>query len=591
MRPFLKALGSLPRTVPALALTVVAGLGEGFGLALFLPLMERLTGGDSGIARSVPVVGPWLEALGLVSSPLVMIAMVLVAVSGSFALAWARDITILRAKFAFIAQRRTALLDALLHARWSHMARQSSGDTVNLLLTECHRAGNALASQISLLGTLFQILVYLALGVLMSWQLLLLSTALLILVAVVVRPLMRRTGLLGEASTTANQEYSHRLVDLLRGLRLIRVTAAEAMISARMASLADRVSHVFAEGEITTATAYFITQLLPVVVFAGLLAVATGGLGVDLPILLGMLLILSRLAPRLAQLQQQYQSCLINLAALVPLERLLTETLAAREDTGAGQREEFHRLVEGISFRAVTYRYEPEGAAVLDKIDLAIGRNQMVGIVGRSGAGKSTIIDLLAGLRSPTHGEILVDGRPLASLDMLSWRWRLGYVTQDLMLFNDTLRNNLLLGRNYPQQDIEDAIAAADLTEVISTLPDGLDTITGEGGIRLSGGQRQRVALARALLGKPDVLLLDEATSALDNESERTVLKAIEGLRDKLAVVIVAHRLSTVRKADVIYLLDRGVVAETGTYESLAAKGGQFSQLIGAADRGERGAP
>ena len=168
----------------------------------------------------------------------------------------------------------------------------------------------------------------------------------------------------------------------------------------------------------------------------------------------------------------------------------------------------------------------------------------------------------------------------LRTIEQTSWRHSIGYVTQDIVIFNDSLKNNITLAHpETPEEDIWNVLQIAQLEDFVRSLPDGLSTVMGESGIRFSGGQKQRLALARALIGKPELLLLDEATSALDNESERIVQKAIDNIASEFTIVVVAHRLSTIRRADQICVMDAGKIIEKGTYEELQAKGGRFAQL------------
>jgi subfamily B ATP-binding cassette protein MsbA len=234
-----------------------------------------------------------------------------------------------------------------------------------------------------------------------------------------------------------------------------------------------------------------------------------------------------------------------------------------------------------IVYEDVHFEYEGSGSPpALRGVSLEIGHGEVVALVGPSGAGKSTLVDLLPRFYDPSRGRILIDGVDLRRVRLRDLRGLLGIVTQETLLFHDTVRANIAYA-NPEASDaaIEDAARAANAWDFIQALPQGLDTVLGERGLRLSGGERQRIAIARALLKDPPILIFDEATSSLDNTSERLVQEAIYGLlRDRTAVVI-AHRLSTVRHADRIVVLDAGRVVDTGTHAELLARGGLYRDL------------
>ncbi|MDI6802205.1 MAG: ATP-binding cassette domain-containing protein, partial [Thermodesulfovibrionales bacterium] len=239
------------------------------------------------------------------------------------------------------------------------------------------------------------------------------------------------------------------------------------------------------------------------------------------------------------------------------------------------------RTIKGhIVFENVSFKYPSAESYVLKDINLHINPGEVIALVGYSGAGKSTLVDLIAGFLYPDKGKILIDGIDTRDLSLKSLRGHIGIVTQDIVLFNDTVKANILFGRpDAAKAEVIEAAKAAYAHEFIMELSDGYETKIGERGIRLSGGQKQRITMARAILRNPSILILDEATSSLDTESEQKVQKALEKLMEGRTTIVIAHRLSTVLKATKIIVMSRGRIIQHGSHEELLLAGGLYQEL------------
>jgi subfamily B ATP-binding cassette protein MsbA len=237
-------------------------------------------------------------------------------------------------------------------------------------------------------------------------------------------------------------------------------------------------------------------------------------------------------------------------------------------------------ISRAIEFQGVSLRYENQTAPALTDVDLTIKPGEVVALVGSSGSGKTTLVSLLPRFYEPTRGGIFIDGLPLTSYELKSLRAHIGIVSQEIVLFDDTVRNNIAFGRfGAGQADVEQAARSAYAHDFILRLPKGYDTVIGERGLKLSGGERQRLAIARAILRDPPLLILDEATSALDTESERIVQLALANLMKNRTTLVIAHRLSTIQNADRIVVLDRGTIVEMGSHDELLSRGGVYRRL------------
>jgi ATP-binding cassette subfamily C protein len=265
--------------------------------------------------------------------------------------------------------------------------------------------------------------------------------------------------------------------------------------------------------------------------------------------------------------------------AVERVSELLVQFEAARQPDGEpAQPMRFERQID---LEAVSFRYDGTSAPVLEDVSLTIRRGESIGVVGPTGAGKSTLIDVVLGLLAPTSGRITVDGVDIAGAPR-AWQRLIGYVPQAAFLFDDTIARNVALGVATADIDptrLAEALRMAQLSDFVASLPDGVATQIGERGIRLSGGQRQRVAIARAIYRQPEVLVFDEATAALDNQTERELSRAIEALRGQKTIILIAHRLTTVQSCDALVFLRAGRVEAIGPYDQLVADNPDFRAM------------
>ena len=297
-----------------------------------------------------------------------------------------------------------------------------------------------------------------------------------------------------------------------------------------------------------------------------------------------IMIIFTRLWPRITGIQSNLEQLGATIPSLQALLNLQNECAEAREL----QNQDFTNvkpieMKNGLHCRNVHFKYNPnEETYALKNINVHIPSNRMTAIVGESGAGKSTLIDLLMGLNWADRGMVTIDHEPLTTENVVALRKSISYIPQDPFLFNATIRENLMIiDTAASEETIWNALAFAEAADFVRKLPQGLDTLIGDRGIRLSGGERQRLVLARAILRKPSILVLDEATSALDVENEMKIQSAIEQLKGKMTIIVIAHRLSTIRNADQVLVMREGEIIQAGDYHQLAReKEGVFGNLL-----------
>jgi ABC-type multidrug transport system fused ATPase/permease subunit len=308
-------------------------------------------------------------------------------------------------------------------------------------------------------------------------------------------------------------------------------------------------------------------------------------LAISAPALAGLVVAFVRMKSPAQVLAQSGVSLAANFRKLEVIDQAFTQLAAERSEPAGGDAADMPATISELAFDNVRFRYPASDTAVLNGLTFACRRGEVMAIVGSTGAGKTTVADLIARFYDPDEGTITVDGTDVTHIKLASWRRQLGYVSQDCFLFSASLRDNLTLwDTSITDAQIERAMTASHLNEVVAGLPNGMSEILGDRGVRLSGGQRQRVAIARALLHQPQILLFDEATSALDNLTERVVHNAIGSLRSTAIVIVIAHRLSTVRDADRVVVIDGGRIIEDGHHDDLVRARGAYWRLLNVTD-------
>lgn len=556
-------------------------LTEGITLGLIYVAIEVINGGFQ-VAHRLPHA--WADFLDqFPASTLFIILMVLallMQVSQSIIF------YLNRVSIGFFAARCQVRIFALIHRRILAFSYPcASHYRVGDLTTHLSSGPAAVSNQINIandmISSSLMLVVYLLVLLRLSPWLMLAAFGLGALMASIQRSLLPRIRSAASSVSSNSIDVTNRSIEDIQGLRLLHSTGqlnhASEHLSVPLRNLERSLRR---RSKISQVIEPF-SRILPILAFVPITIMSVAvfkerSAGV-LPNLLTFMLALQRLNTRMAALAQSSNLLADNSKNFERLNDILdSRDKQLRRQGGIP----FHRLTGSIRFDQVCLTYADDLPRALDNITFTLPKGRTVALVGSSGAGKSSIADLLVGLYNPTSGRILIDGLDLARLDLASWQQKLGVVSQDTFLFNRSLAENISFGCPWAtDHDVAIAAERAQAASFISSLPDGFNTLVGERGYRLSGGQRQRISLARALLRNPELLILDEATSALDTESERLVQQAIEAFNGQQTVLVIAHRLSTIMNADEILVLDNGRIVERGSHPSLLRASGRYSQL------------
>ncbi|HKT85560.1 MAG TPA: ABC transporter ATP-binding protein [Novosphingobium sp.] len=560
------------RFAKALAVLLAAGLAEGFSILLIIPLLSL--GGADGAARLHLPFGP-AGAVSIGLPPLLAAMVVLVCLQALFTRY--KNIYLADLLFGLLNRVRLDLFAAIGRLRWDHVSRQRSADLHHLLTTDVERVYTAAFAMMTLLQTLLLLAVYLVVSCLVSPLMTLLSAMLGLAMLVLLAPLRGRATRFG-ITRTVNKRNQYRTVsEFLAGLKTAKIHNAEQSYLQRLdRNLAlvreEAVGFMRLSSTGAVASQAASAVAVAVVIYAGIAVLAMPVAG-----LVAFLLILMRISPRFLGLQTSLQDILANVTVLRTIEQIRKD-FAGHEETE--QAVQSGRLAAGaVRFENVGYSHGDRPA--LEEVSLVIPERRITAVIGPSGSGKSTFADLLAGLIVPQRGRIMIGGAALEPATTRQWRDHVAYMPQEPFLFHDTIADNMRFAvPSASDADIWRALDAADAAGFVSELPDGLGTVTGQGGSFLSGGQRQRIALARALLSRPRLLILDEVTSALDWESQASITRSLARLKGQITIVMIAHRPSLVANADWVVAFDRGAIAQMGPFAELAGRPGVLSRLL-----------
>ncbi len=553
----------LPTFLMLVAL-MLSGFAEGVGLSALLPLLnialgpERgagLPGMDAGVENEFERVV--LETLGHLGIDITLGNMLLIIVGGVF----------LKSVFLLLAQRqvgytaaqvgtdlRLEMLRAVMRSKWEYFLHQPIGRLTNSLATEAQRASQSFVHGATAITFLIQACIYGAVAVALSWRATLAGLLAGVVVIGLSHFLVRITRRAGKRQTRLLSSLMSNLTDTLQSVKPLKAMALEHLADEVLVHETTQINKSLRRQVLSAAVLDSAQELMFAIFIALGIYAALEIFAMDLPTVMVLVVALGRAFSFLGKVQKQYQKLVQGESAYWAMLDAIAAANGAEERLEGGVAPVFNRAIQ---FRDVAFSYGDN--PVLRDLSLDIDAGRFTTLIGSSGSGKTTIVDLVVGLIRPDRGSITLDDRPLQEVDIRAWRRMIGYVPQDTILLHDTILRNITLGDPaLGPADAERALRAAGAWDFVSRLPAGLETVVGERGGKLSGGQRQRVVIARALVNEPRLLILDEATSALDPESEEAVRQALDGLSGRISILAISHNRGMVEAADRVYLLDAG---------------------------------
>jgi ATP-binding cassette, subfamily C, bacterial len=537
---------------------LLAGVAEGLGISALLPLFSIITDSNAGIGgKSSSLAHLVTKALSLFNlkpdiGVLLLFIVIAVMLKGLFMLLANKRVGY---TVAYVAtDLRLALLRSLLATRWEYYLSQPVGSLSNAFATEANRASQAYLSCARMMALIIQVMIYMFAALIVSWNATLFSMTAGVGMLYGMNRLIRKARKAGGRQTSLLQSSLKLLTDSMLSIKSLKAMARENLIDVALATDTKRLNRalqkqVFSKEALKSLREPFIVSFLAVGLFV---AVVYFGIPISSVMVLAFLLI--RLLSQLGKVQEQYQDMVISESAYWSLRSKIMKAENEHESFPGKQKP---LLEQGILLDHVSFKYKESW--VLNNASLELPAGLFTAITGVSGAGKTTVADLIIGLLQPQKGQVLIDGSPLSTLDIRRWRQMIGYVPQETLLLHDTVLKNVTLGDpQLNENDVKSSLRAAGILEFVMNMPQGLESTVGERGGKLSGGQRQRIAIARALVHKPALLILDEATSGLDTETEASIVETLRKLKGKLTILAISHQHGLVDAADIAYHLQNG---------------------------------
>jgi len=560
-------------TVPIVAaLGLVNGLLEGIGIGLLIPLLGTLIGSadalkSDGVVALLETVGAGLDS----QQRLIFILMTMLGIMGL------KNI-LLAANKMFIAridgqaghEIRQALSNRLLKIGYPFHLSADPAHLVNIVSNNSWQTSDAMRAAFGRIGSFAAATIFGVLLVAIEWRLAIIVVAGALMIRLIQSRFAHQLRGLSERITNANWKLADRMLASVYQTRIVRLFNREDAEQREFAEASENVRRALLQQEKLSAVMAPTLEMLHILLFVTVMLLAIV-MGISFPVLAAFLVLLNRLQPHLRSIEEATAALASTVSQVREVEWLLDPTGKPPAPTGDAP---FRSLNVGITFHGVSFQYaaRPDAAPALAGASFTIAEGRSTALIGRSGSGKSTVVNLMCRLLEPTAGHIEVDGRPLSSLDPVQWLRAISVAGQDVDLIDGTLAENICFGaRDLSQEAIEKAAYLADADGFIEALPEGYETLVGTRGTSLSGGQRQRIGLARALARRPSILILDEATNAVDGLSEAAIIDLLRKVPRRMTLIVISHRISTLALCEYGVVLENGRVEETGPLQTLAA--------------------
>lgn len=569
------------RLFVAMVLSVAVGILDGFGLAMFLPLLQMVNEEGQASEEGMGNLGFLIESFEVFGLPLNILTVLLFlslfftfkGVAKFFSAAYQVKIRQL-----FLSRVRLSLLNSFNRMAFKHFIQTDVGRIQNTMTTEADRIMRAIVTYLRAMEQFVLVVVYVAFAFFVDARFALLVTVGGLLTNFLYKLIFARTKKVSRSLSRNSDLYQGLIIQHVYNFKYLKATSSVGVFSDKLKNSIDRIENDNRKIGMLNSLVQSVREPLMIYVVSGVILLQVLVLGSSLAPILISLLFFYRALTALMNMQNSWNGFLSMSGSMNNISLLQRDMDAHKEKNGRRKISTFTKL---ISLRDVCLAYED--TRILKDVDLEIERNTTVAFVGESGSGKTSLVNVITGLLPLSGGDLKVDGISRDELDLRSFQKRIGYITQEPVIFNDTIFNNVTFWAQPTEENkqrFREALKKAAIAKFVSELPDGADTVLGNNGINLSGGQKQRISIARELYKEIDILVMDEATSALDTETEKTIQDSIDALKGSYTIIVVAHRLSTIKNADKVVLMKAGEIQAVGGFGDLFRTDKDFKRMV-----------
>lgn len=548
-------------------LNLLSGILEGIGINAVIPIFSlvngRQGGGTDAISQIIEKLFFYFNINFTVKFLLIFITLLFIFRT---VILFINQYITVKISTDYVNKTRAELFSAMLASDWPYLSKQKIGHLEQILITDVNASSGFLVHIGLTIFIIANLIVYSLLVINISLVIAVLVFVLGIIIFIFFKPLFYKNRIASAEIVQKNKDVTHYVSENIIGMKIIKSMFLERRVLQKGLDYFNRMKNLNVRVALLSNFTSIVLQPIGLIFILGIFAFFYKTAAFSFASFAVIVYAVNKVFSNLQMAQGEAHEMSSRASNLISVLNYREEANKHKEKNEGVKNFSFKNCLEFIN---VYFAYD-NGSEVLSAVNFSIKKGEMLGLVGPSGTGKTTIVDLLLRLLNPRNGSILLDGEDVSTISLQEWRNNLGYVSQDIFLINDTISNNIKFYNVFlTDEDVAQAAKMADIYDFVMKLPEQFDTMVGERGVRMSNGQRQRIVLARILARKPKLLILDEATSALDNESEELIQKSIEKLRGKITVIAIAHRLSTVANFDKLIVLENGRIIEEGSPQNL----------------------